>query len=168
MLENWTEKEKCVRRPFEMQRGVHLRPKWRDGWMWEGDVGGHSDFGVKEIQVKLRCSPGGRPNGFRAVWQEREGKKLGKHICDIDEGNLWFGQSSLQVGFQPERQQQGGAGNWGQSEGSVLVSLMFRIQCEMSYLSSISCRIDIWYAIFMIFDVYIRDENNLVMNTQNI
>ena len=94
---------------------------------------------------------------------ERKGKKVGKHICDFDEGNLWFGQSSLQVGFQPERQQQGGAGNWGQSEGSVLVSLMFRIQCEMSYLSSISCRIDIWYAIFMIFDVYIRDENNLVM-----
>ena len=35
------------------------------------DVGGHSDFGVKEIQVKLRCSPGGQ-TGF-ALFDRREG-----------------------------------------------------------------------------------------------
>ena len=34
------------------------------------DVGGHSDFGVKEIQVKLRCSPGGQ-TGF-ALFDRRE------------------------------------------------------------------------------------------------
>ena len=33
--------------------------------------GGHSDFGVKEIQVKLRCSPGGGQTGF-ALFDRRE------------------------------------------------------------------------------------------------
>ena len=38
--------------------------------MRASDVGGHSDFGVKEIQVKLRCSPGGQ-TGF-ALFDRRE------------------------------------------------------------------------------------------------